>query len=383
MDLDFLKPLLERPGPWASVFVETRRDTEDAAQMQRLRDRAVARQLVEEGADPATVGAVAERLRTEPASGAPPGRALFATAGEIVLDLPLTTAPPAVEATWSSLPHIAPLLYLRSDQPACHVALIDRTGADLETRGLLGGTEDAGRAEGKQWQGRGHRSIPADRYEWHHNNKLENAWEETADIIAAELVRRCPQDAGTLLVLAGDARERKAVRDRLPQQLRSSAVEVEHGSRAPGASTEALDREIEDACARYARERVRSALDDFRRGRGRPGEHRPGPMDGAPGPAAEGVPAVVEAVREHRVATLLLGHDAAEAGRPVWVGPSAYDIAVGRTEARNWGIGRPTEARADDALLRACVAADSEVLVVPEEATGPAGGLGAVLRWNP
>ncbi|MBB4986959.1 baeRF2 domain-containing protein [Streptomyces nymphaeiformis] len=158
---------------------------------------------------------------------------------------------------------------------------------------------------------------------------------------------------------------------------------MEHGSRAPGASTEALDREIEDACARYARERVRSALDDFRRGRGRPGEHRPGPMDGAPGPAAEGVPAVVEAVREHRVATLLLGHDAAEADRPVWVGPSAYDIAVGRTEARNWGIGRPTEARADDALLRACVAADSEVLVVPEEATGPAGGLGAVLRWNP
>ncbi|MER7541054.1 hypothetical protein ABTX77_40860 [Streptomyces sp. NPDC097704] len=383
MDLDFLKPLLERPGPWASVFVETRRDTEDAAQMQKLRDRAVARQLVEEGADPATVGAVAERLRTEPASGAPPGRALFATAGEIVLDLPLTTAPPAVEATWSSLPHIAPLLYLRSDQPACHVALIDRTGADLETRGPLGGTEDAGRTEGKQWQGRGHRSIPADRYEWHYNNKLENAWEETAGIIAAELVRRCPQDAGTLLVLAGDARERKAVRDRLPQQLRSSAVEVEHGSRAPGASTEALDREIEGACARYARERVRSALDDFRRGRGRPGEHRPGPMDGAPGPAAEGVPAVVEAVREHRVATLLLGHDAAEAGRPVWVGPSAYDIAVGRTEARNWGIGRPTEARADDALLRACVAADSEVLVVPEEATGPAGGLGAVLRWNP
>ncbi|MEU2234885.1 hypothetical protein [Streptomyces vietnamensis] len=381
MDLDFLKPLLERPGPWASVFVETRRDTEDAAQMQRLRDRAVARQLVDEGADPATVGAVAERLRAEPASGAPPGRALFAAAGEIVLDLPLTTAPPGVEATWSSLPHIAPLLYLRSDEPTCHVALIDRTGADLELRGPLG-MEDTGRAEGKQWQGRGHRSLPADRYEWHYNNKVENAWEKTADIIAAELVRRCPPDAGTLLVLAGDARERKAVRDRLPQQLRSNAVEVEHGSRAPGASTELLDREIEEARSRYARERVRSALDEFRRGRGRPGEHRAGPMDGAPGPAAEGVPAVVEAVREHRIATLLLGHDAVEAGRPVWVGPGAYDVAVGRTEARNWGIGRPEEARADDALLRACVAADSEVLLVPEETTGPAGGLGAVLRWN-
>ncbi|WP_225804892.1 hypothetical protein [Streptomyces sp. NK15101] len=381
MDLDFLKPLLERPGPWASVFVETSRDTEDAAQIQKLRDRAVARQLVDEGADPATVRAVAERLRAEPASGAPPGRALFATAGEIVLDLPLTTAPPDVEAMWSNLPHIAPLLYLRSDEPVCQVALIDRTGADLELRGPLG-MEDTGRAEGKTWQGRGHRSLPADRYEWHYNNKVENAWEETADIIAAELVRRCPQDGGTLLVLAGDARERKAVRDRLPQQLRSHTVEVEHGSRAPGASTEALDREIEEARARYARERVRSALDDFRRGRGRPGEHREGTVDAGPGPAAEGVPAVLEAVREHRVATLLLGLDAADAGRPVWVGPGPYDIALGRTEAKNWGFGRPKEARADDALLRACVAADSEVLVVPEETRGPAGGLGAVLRWS-
>ncbi|WP_030690429.1 hypothetical protein [Streptomyces globisporus] len=380
MDLDFLKPLLERPGPWASVFVETSRATEDAAQIQKLRDRAVARQLVDDGADPATVRAVAERLRDEPVSGAPPGRALFAEAGEIVLDLPLTTPPPGVEATWSSLPHIAPLLHLRSDEPACQVALIDRTGADLELRSPLG-MEDMGRAEGKTWQGRGHRSLPADRYEWHYNNKVENAWEETADLIAAELVRRCPQH-GTLLVLAGDARERKAVRDRLPPQLRSNAVEVEHGSRAPGASTETLDREIEDARSRYARERIRSTLDDFRRARGRPGEHRAGTVDGAPGPAAEGVPAVLEAVREHRVATLLLGLDAADAGRMIWVGPGPYDIALGRTEAKNWGIGRPKEARADDALLRACVAADSEVVVVPEEAPGPAGGLGAVLRWS-
>ncbi|MEU6623896.1 hypothetical protein ABZ926_24395 [Streptomyces litmocidini] len=380
MDLDFLKPLLERPGPWASVFVETSRETEDATQIQKLRDRAVARQLVDEGADPATVRAVAERLRDEPVSGAPPGRALFAEAGEVVLDLPLATAPPGVEATWSNLPHIAPLLRLRGDEPVCHVALIDRTGADLELRGPLG-VQDMGHTEGKTWQGRGHRGLPADRYEWHYNNKVENAWEETADIIAAELARRCPPN-GSLLVLAGDARERKAVRDRLPQHLRNNTVEVEHGSRAPGASAESLDREIEEARARHARERIRSALDDFRRARGRPGEHRAGSVDAAPGPAAEGVPAVLEAVREHRVATLLLGLDAADAGRSVWVGPGAYDIALGRTEARNWGFRRPKEARADDALLRACVAADSEVLVVPEEVKGPAGGLGAVLRWS-
>lgn len=62
--------------------------------------------------------------------------------------------------------------------------------------------------------------------------------------------------------------------------------------------------------------------------------------------------------------------------------PGARRVAAGRAEARGWGFGRPEEARADDALLRACVAAGSEVLVVPEGMAGPAGGLGAVLRWS-
>ncbi|MFF5785710.1 hypothetical protein ACFY8P_12160 [Streptomyces sp. NPDC012693] len=382
MDLDFLKPLLAHPGPWASVFIETGRATEDGAKIQKLRDRAVLGQLVDEGADPATLRALAQRLGAEPASGAPPGRALFATDGAVVLDLPLGVAPPAAEVTWTGLPHIAPLIFLRGDEPECQVVLIDRTGADLAQWGPLG-REPAGRVEGEAWQGRGHRSMPQDRYAWHYSNKVEDAWEETADVIAAELTRRCPQDGGTLLVLAGDARERKAVRERLPQGLATVTVEVEHGSRASGASTEHLAREVDAARDRFARERVRRALDAFHAGRGRPGEHREATVDTGPGPAAEGVPAVVEAAREHQVATLLLGREASDAGRPVWVGSGAYDIALGRTEARGWGYGGTEEARADDALLRACVAADSEVLVVPEDMRGPAGGLGAVLRWTP
>ncbi|MER5310847.1 hypothetical protein ABT034_23995 [Streptomyces sp. NPDC002773] len=382
MDLDFLKPLLGHPGPWASVFIETSRATEEGAKIQKLRGRAVLGHLVDEGADPATLRAVAARLAAEPASGAPPGRALFATAGEVVLDLPLHVAPPAAEVTWTGLPHITPLMFLRGDEPRCQVALIDRMGADLEVWGTEGRAA-VGQVAGEEWQGRGHRSMPQDRYAWHYSNKIEGAWEETADTIATELARRCPQDGGTLLVLAGDARERRAVRDRLPQRLRSLAVEVEHGSRAVGASSEQLGREVEEARARFTRERVRRALDAFHAGRGRPGDPRESVFDTGPGSAAEGVPAVVEAVREHQVATLLLGHGASDAGRPVWVGSGAYDIALGRTEARGWGYGGPEEARADDALLRACVAADSEVLVVPEDMRGPAGGLGAVLRWTP
>ncbi|WP_042800395.1 hypothetical protein [Streptomyces sp. C] len=55
MELGFLKPLFSRPGPWASVFVEGSRATEDAQRIRALRERAVAAQLIDAGADAYTV----------------------------------------------------------------------------------------------------------------------------------------------------------------------------------------------------------------------------------------------------------------------------------------------------------------------------------------
>ncbi|MBW5486439.1 baeRF2 domain-containing protein [Streptomyces bambusae] len=381
MDLGFLKPLYASQGPWASVYVETTRATEDAQQIQQLRNRTVASQLIDAGADAYAVRAVADRLAQEPVSAAPPGRALFAAGGEVLLDIPLARPPVSTEATWSVLPHLTPLAQLRGEEPSCLVAYIDRTGADLE---LHDGHRrmPVGETRGKEWQGRGHRSIPEDRYEWHYRNKVENAWNETADIIAAELVRQMPQTGAQLLILAGDARERRAVHDRLPVQLREAAVEIDSGSRSPGASRSVLDREISQVRETFARNRLDSVLERFRKGRGRPGEHRASTVDTGPGEAAEGVPAVVDALRTHQAATLLLTPDGSDAGRAVWIGPGADDVAVQRGQARAMGVEKPVQARADDALLRSAVAAGCEVLVVPESMPGPAGGLGAVLRWT-
>ncbi|KJY23947.1 hypothetical protein VR46_43100, partial [Streptomyces sp. NRRL S-444] len=84
MELGFLKPLFARQGPWASVYIETTRATEDAQRIQKLREREVASQLIDAGADAYTVRAVVNRLAGEPVSGAPPGRALFAAGAEVV-----------------------------------------------------------------------------------------------------------------------------------------------------------------------------------------------------------------------------------------------------------------------------------------------------------
>ncbi|MFE3324374.1 hypothetical protein [Streptomyces sp. NPDC059176] len=381
MELGFLKPLFEHPGPWASVYIDTSRATEDAAKRQELRERSVASQLIEAGADGYTTRAVMDRLAQEPVSGAPPGRALFAAGAEVLLDIPLAVGPAASEATWSVLPHIAPLAELRGDAPPCMVAYIDRSGADLELRD---GTHrrSLGQANGREWQGRGHRSVPEDRQEWHYRNKVENGWNETADAIAAELARQWPGSGARLLVLTGDARERRAVHNKLPEQIRAVAVEAGSGSRSPGSSATVLDRQIADACEQYANDRLQSALERFRMGRGRPGEHRETSVDTGLGGAAEGIPAVVDAVRSHQVATLLVARGASDASREVWIGPGADDVAVQRGQARAMGVAKPVPARADDALLRSAAAGDGEVLMVPAGADGPAGGFGAVLRWS-
>ncbi|MEU5609689.1 hypothetical protein ACI2L4_39140 [Streptomyces sparsogenes] len=383
MDVGFLKPLFDRPGPWACVYLDTSRATEDAPRRRRLRERFVSDQLARQGADAATRDALVERLAGERTGRPSAGRALFAADGEVVLDLPLAASPPDVVTSWSMLPRVAPLASLRGEWPPCLVARVDRSGADLE---LLddAGPRPAGRARGGPPQGRGHRSVPADRHEWHYRNRVENTWDQTADLVAGELARRWPESDARLLVLAGEPRERRAVHERLPEPLRGLAVEAQHGSRAAGSARALLEAEIERAREEYARSHLEEVLDLFRAARGRPGEPGVGGAhDGsAPGGAAEGMPAVVEAVRSHQAATLLLGQTGADARREVWIGPGVDQVAVQRAQVRALGVAAPEPARADDALVRSAAAADTEVLVVPEGMAGPAGGLGAVLRWH-
>ncbi len=380
MDVGFLKPLFDRPGPWACVYMDTSRTTEDAPRRRKLRERYVADQLTGLGADPATCEAVVGRLAGERVTRPTAGRALFAADGEVVLDMPLAVSPGDVATSWTSLPRVAPLAALRGEWPSCLLAHVDRAGADLELLDA-GGTHPVCHTSGGTPQGRGHRSVPADRYEWRYRNRMENTWDHTADQVAEELMRRWSDRPAQLLILTGDPRERRAVRDRLPEPLRERAVEVQRGSRAGGGARELLEAEIDHARAEHARAHLETVLDAFRAGRGRPGAQS-GHDGSAPSGAAEGVPAVVEAMRSHQAATLLLGQAGGDMRHEVWVGPAADQVAVQRAQARALGVSTPEPARADDALMRSAAVADTEVLLVPEGVSGPAGGLGAVLRWH-
>ncbi|MDT0268434.1 Vms1/Ankzf1 family peptidyl-tRNA hydrolase [Streptomyces sp. DSM 44915] len=380
MNLGFLTPLLHQPGPWASVYFNTSEIAEDAVPQLALQARAAADQLAAQGADQETCRAVHTALTDLDRYEA--GHALFATDGRVVLDIPLTAPPPSPPLTeWGPLPRLGPILDFGERRPPTLVAFVDRKGADLQYRGTHGRPRPLDEVRGREWPI--HRTGRIDWSERHFELAVENTWEENARLIAQTLAEDAARTGAELLVLAGDARERRAVFDQLPEPLRAITVESEYGGRAAGARPERLETEVAEA--RTARDTRRAAelYDRFLAGRVPTEERR---VD-----AVEGVPALLAAAREHRIDTLLVRLDGPDLHRDVWIGEEPDQLAVRRSESQYLGEPDPLAARADDALLRSVAATDADVIVVagssPEDgpvvATEglPAGGLGALLRW--
>lgn len=384
MKLAFLKPLYERPGPWASVYFGTALASEDAAARQELGARGVSDRLQEQGADAATCRAVYSALDALPRSSDPPGYALFAADGEVELTVPLAGAPSGPPpATWTALPHVAPLAELADAAPPALVALVDRTGAELEVHGAYG-TRDSGGVSGRDWPV--HRTPSGDWSERHFQNAVEDTWEENAATVAQAVSQASEETGADLVVLAGDRRACRAVHDKLPQQLRDQAVEAEHGGRDTGGGGDTatgqklLAEEVERVREDAARRRRTELMERFQAGRVPDGDGR--------SDATEGVPNLVEAARQHRIATLLVRPEGPDLHREVWVGDDPEQLAVRRTETRYLGDPEPSPARADDALLRSAAVSNADVECVHETDLGsgipdglPVGGLGALLRW--
>jgi hypothetical protein len=371
MDLAFLQPLYERRGPWASVYVDTSHHTQDTPHQRHLMAQAVARELASQGADEATCEAVRAAVDDLQHSSEPHGRAFFAHDGEVVLD-PSLARPPQRETTvvWAPLPHVSPLLNLLGEDPTCLVVYVTRGGADLELRSALGSSE-AGEVVGRQWPL--HRTASSDWSERHFQLAVENTWSQNAEEIARETASCLEETRADLVILVGEERDRRVVRDHLPPRVRECTVEASHGS-----GSRLLDEEVEDLRATHERQKAEADLGRFLAARGRDRQGGAG--------AVEGVPALVEAAREHRIDELLINLDGADAHRQVWIGEEPDQVAVRRADLRILGEQHAWAARADDALLRSVVAAGAPALSV-QPALGddspvvPTGGLGALLRW--
>lgn len=381
MNVSFLRELYQRPGPWASVYLDGTHNTADGDMAVGLRWRGLREQLAAQGADEPTLSAMDFAVNTGyaadtvPAVGPPAGSgrvglAVFAAHGRVALAEPLPRPPVREQATWSRRPQTGPLIAAGHDQVRWVRAVVDRAGGTLTAA-------DAGHL-------RINRDVPtAERYPKHksgmggwsqlnYERSTVTVWDRNVHNVVDAVTDAADRMGADVVVVAGDVRARQMLIDRLPKRLAGRVVESDAGSRAPGADPSTLDDVTADAVARVARDHQMELLDRYR-------------MDLSRGRAREGVGPVSEAAWQAAVDVLLLTDDNDFAGvEPalVWIDPEdPRAIAPDPEVLRQVGVSGVEQENAIAALIAAAAASDAEVVTVDPNDVVLNDGVGAITRY--
>jgi hypothetical protein len=366
MELSFLRPLYERPGPYASVYLDMTRTTEEVPKALELRWRGLREELEAQGTPPETMRAVDDAVRQELDQRWSGGLAVFAAAGEVVLSERLAAAPPRPQAHLAPLPHVLPLLAQRGEQIPHLVAVVDRTGADISCVSADG--------ERESFDVHGDADYPIRKVsagDWNQSRfqrAAEENWRANAKQVGHEVERAARRFDPEVVVIAGDVRARTAVIEELPTSVLERAAEAGDAPRTAGTGWRALADEVTRLVELKSTEHLVAAVARFEAERGN--RRR----------AAEGLGPVVAALRRGQVGTLLL-EDQPDVVARLWIGPDPAHIAVLADDLRALGVEDMTEDRADAALIRALTATDGDLLVVPSGGLRAEAGVGAVLRY--
>lgn len=371
MDLSRTRDIFERPGPFATVYLEARQAEEDSAKQVQLRWRDLSRQLKEAGADDKTLAALDDELGGErPGSVTGVGRVLVASADGVLFDDEVEAVDAAGDqAVWSPLPELG--RYYRSQTGAVRVllAVVDQTGGDIyqliadNAEGARELAEDTvgGRALEDVHKARG--GGPGNRTR---QNRHEMASYENADAVVAGLRSAASQFRPEVIALAGEIQGRSAVRNELTGELAEIVHEIEAGSRAAGASEDALERALLTVAGEVstAREsRVRQQLEEGK----------------AHANAVEGLEPVLEAARTGAVDTLVLV-DGQEVPGELYVGSSPEQVSTDPANLAELSDTEPVARPAEQVLLRTVGALGGQVQVLGGGMTVQ-DGVGATLRF--
>ena len=359
MRLDFLRPLYEGTGDYASVYLDASRTTEDAAELVALRWRAAREHLADGGADEATLGALEELVTSQEHSV--PGLAAFARRGQVCFTAALPQPPRQEISRYARLPHVMPLLaQLPPRVPQLHVRA-DRSGGEVVALRPQGGATGE-RVNGPGWPV--HKASLGGWSEARYQRSAEEAWAENAKQLAETVTAAAAQAGAELIVVAGDTRARTLLLEHLSTPLRESAVIVD---REVDASSELLLKAAQETTRARAEEQARRRLDEFR-------------SKAARGQAAEGLAPTIAALRAGQASEVLIADDPSSTAR-AWVGPQPEDLAMSGRELAERGVGQTVADRADAAVVRAAAATGAELILLPEGEQPPRGGIGALLRY--
>jgi hypothetical protein len=108
VDLRFVNELTRQPGPFATVYLDTSHDTDDAARALALRWADARDRLAAQGADAGTLDALTAAVTDAPPAVGRAGRVLVARGARVVLDRPLPEPPASPEAHSGRCPTCCP-----------------------------------------------------------------------------------------------------------------------------------------------------------------------------------------------------------------------------------------------------------------------------------
>jgi hypothetical protein len=367
MELSFLRPLYERPGPYASIYADLTRTTEEVPKTPELRWRALREELAAQDIESKTRRAIEDAVRRELDQRWSGGLAVFAAQGEVVLSERLPAAPRRPLAHVGPLPHVLPLLTQRGEQVAHLVAVVDRTGADVS-----GVSADGGRIG---FEVRGEADYPLRKVsagDWNQSRfqrAAEESWRTNAKKVGKEVEQAARRYAPEVVVIAGDVRARTAVMEELPTAVLERAAEAGETVRTAGADDAPLAAEVDRLVELKVAENLMTAVERFEGERANQGR------------AAEGIGPVVAALQRGQVDTLLVADRPEAVDARLWIGPEPMHLATLPDELRELGVAVPESDRADAALVRALVATDGDLLVTPPDGLPAESGLAAILRY--
>ncbi len=366
-----MRDLTEKPGPFATAYLDASHDTEDAAHAGGLRWAGARGELAEQGADEATLAALeAAATRDDPPVGRA-GRVLVAAGGQVLLDRLVPEPPASARVRWGSVPDLVPLLVDQGEPVTAVVARIDDTGGEILLARPGSDPEPVGGKVDADPAGPVHKVRGGG---WHHlkmQHRVEETWRRNTAAVAERIDTLVSETAAGVVVIAGETQSRSRLRGALGERSSGIAVEVEHST---AAGSDELEEAVEAAVRDVVDERRHAALEQLDQALGRP--------DGL---AVHGVEPVLAALRATAVETLFLDGGVARAGR-VWVGEAPTAVATREDELRAMGAEPVQQLDVDDALLRAAAASDAAFVPLGGGRSGFVGrpvddGVAAVLRF--
>jgi hypothetical protein len=365
MDARTLAKLYAVDGPFVTIYLNTRGDTEDAATQLETRWKNVLRDLANEGVDEATRDALTQKRGDHTNGGT---RVLVAAHGQVHLATSLPHPPPQdIDITVGPLPRLVPLADALALQIPHVVVLADRTGADVlaYTSGpepdTTESTDNTRFPQRKVHAG----GWAAKRYD----NDVEETWEQSAREVAG-LIEKVTRDIDARVIAAsGDDRALQLIAQHLPTDLTDRYITIGGGGRHVDGSDDVIAEEVLRILADTAAKNTLDLLNTFAEERGQQDR------------AADGARQTIEALQKGQVRTLILT-DARDSDKHAWGGPDPMHIALDSADFANMGLATYHEAPLDELLLRAAWGTGADVQFVTggvEES--PNDGIGALLRY--